>query len=96
MDTDLFGPNKVVSLSGKVYVFVIVDDYSRYTWVIFLAHKDEAHISSLNFVNVFKMNFFFTIVNIRTDRKREFENKDIKLFCNKNNFCHNFYYNLSK
>ncbi|KAH9781640.1 hypothetical protein KPL71_008548 [Citrus sinensis] len=30
------------SLNGKYYAFVIVDDYSRYTWVLFLANKDDA------------------------------------------------------
>ena len=40
---NLFGPIRTASLSGKLYAFVIVDDYSRYTWVLFLAHKNEAH-----------------------------------------------------
>jgi hypothetical protein len=40
---DLFGPIRTASLSGKLYAFVIIDDYSRYTWVLFLAHKNEAH-----------------------------------------------------
>ena len=31
------------SLSGKYYAFVIIDDFSRYTWVLFLANKDDAH-----------------------------------------------------
>ena len=38
---DLFGPNSVASLGGKLYLFVIVDDYTRFTWVFFLAHKSE-------------------------------------------------------
>ena len=38
---DLFGPTRTISLGGKRYGLVIVDDYSRFTWVIFLAHKDE-------------------------------------------------------
>ena len=39
---DLFGPMDVLSMGDKSYGFVIVDDYSRFTWVYFLAHKDEA------------------------------------------------------
>ena len=38
---DLFGPTKTQSLGGKRYGLVIVDDFSRYTWVLFLTHKDE-------------------------------------------------------
>ncbi|VFQ90247.1 unnamed protein product [Cuscuta campestris] len=38
---DLFGPVTPISLSGKKYVLVVVDDYSRYTWTIFLNSKKE-------------------------------------------------------
>nr|GEY98580.1 hypothetical protein [Tanacetum cinerariifolium] len=38
---DLCGPMQVASINGKRYVLVIVDDYSRYTWVHFLITKDE-------------------------------------------------------
>ncbi|KAI3730029.1 hypothetical protein L6452_18705 [Arctium lappa] len=38
---DLCGPMRTQSLGGKKYVLVIVDDYSRYTWVKFLRSKDE-------------------------------------------------------
>nr|GEX58826.1 hypothetical protein [Tanacetum cinerariifolium] len=39
---DLCGPMRIASINGKQYVLVIVDDYSRYTWVHFLRSKDEA------------------------------------------------------
>nr|GFA18734.1 retrovirus-related Pol polyprotein from transposon TNT 1-94 [Tanacetum cinerariifolium] len=39
---DLCGPMRITSINGKRYVLVIVDDYSRYTWVHFLRSKDEA------------------------------------------------------
>nr|GFC45160.1 retrovirus-related Pol polyprotein from transposon TNT 1-94 [Tanacetum cinerariifolium] len=39
---DLCGPIRIASINGKRYVLVIVDDYSRYTWVHFLRSKDEA------------------------------------------------------
>nr|GFB40296.1 retrovirus-related Pol polyprotein from transposon TNT 1-94 [Tanacetum cinerariifolium] len=38
---DLFGPTFVKSLSKKSYCLVITDDYSRFSWVFFLASKDE-------------------------------------------------------
>jgi len=37
---NLFGPTRMLSLGGKKYGFVILDDYSRDTWVYFLAHKN--------------------------------------------------------
>ena len=39
---DLLGPSRYTSLSGKFYAFVIVDDYSRYACVLFLANKNDA------------------------------------------------------
>ena len=38
---DLFGPIATSSLGGSKYTFVIVNDYSRYTWTYFLAHKSD-------------------------------------------------------
>ncbi|GJU73247.1 reverse transcriptase domain-containing protein [Tanacetum coccineum] len=38
---DLCGPMRVASINGKKYILVIVDDYSRYTWILFLRSKDE-------------------------------------------------------
>nr|GFA93084.1 hypothetical protein [Tanacetum cinerariifolium] len=39
---DLCGPMRITSINGKRYILVIVDDYSRYSWVHFLRSKDEA------------------------------------------------------
>jgi transposase InsO family protein len=39
---DLVGPARVRSASGKWYVLVLVDDYSRYAWLFFLEDKWEA------------------------------------------------------
>ncbi|GJY86798.1 retrovirus-related pol polyprotein from transposon TNT 1-94 [Tanacetum coccineum] len=38
---DLCGPLRVQSINGKKYILVIVDDFSRFTWVKFLRSKDE-------------------------------------------------------
>ncbi|GJS02930.1 retrovirus-related pol polyprotein from transposon TNT 1-94 [Tanacetum coccineum] len=39
---DLCGPMRVTNVNGKKYILVIVDDYSRFTWVKCLRSKDEA------------------------------------------------------
>jgi hypothetical protein len=39
---DLMGPMQVESLGGKRYALVVVDDYSRYTWVNFIRVKSDA------------------------------------------------------
>ena len=46
---DLFGPTRTTSLGGKKYGLVIIDDYSCFTWVLFLAYKDEIFSIYLKF-----------------------------------------------
>ncbi|RCU38685.1 hypothetical protein DVA76_17640, partial [Acinetobacter baumannii] len=46
---DLCGPIQPATLGGKSYMFVIVDDYSRFTWVMFLPTKDETFEEFSNF-----------------------------------------------
>ena len=38
---DLMGPTRVQSLGGKKYILVVVDDFTRYTWVVLLKDKAE-------------------------------------------------------
>jgi hypothetical protein len=87
---DLFGPIRTASLSGKLYTFVIVNDYSRYTWVLFLAHKNEAHKAFVKHCRRIQNEKGYTINNVRSDRGREFDNQDIELYCDQNGFGHNF------
>ena len=42
LHVDLMGPTRTESLGGKRYIMVIVNDFSRYTWVEFLRQKSEA------------------------------------------------------
>ncbi|GJW07213.1 retrovirus-related pol polyprotein from transposon TNT 1-94 [Tanacetum coccineum] len=49
---DLCGPMRVESITGKKYVLVIVDDYSRYTWTYFLRSKDETPEVLINFLRL--------------------------------------------
>ncbi|WVZ97566.1 hypothetical protein U9M48_043092 [Paspalum notatum var. saurae] len=39
---DTVGPARVASIGGKWYVLVVVDDFSRFSWVFFMEFKDEA------------------------------------------------------
>nr|GEZ23110.1 hypothetical protein [Tanacetum cinerariifolium] len=47
---DLFGPTFVKSLNKKNYCLVVMDDYSRFTWVFFLATKDETSLILKTFI----------------------------------------------
>ena len=55
---DLFGPTRVASLGGMHYAYVLVDDYSKFTWVSFLAHKNDAFKDFENFTKRVKKKVF--------------------------------------
>nr|GEY21431.1 retrovirus-related Pol polyprotein from transposon TNT 1-94 [Tanacetum cinerariifolium] len=52
---DLCGPMRVKSVNGKKYILVIVDDYSRFTWVKFLRSKDEAPYFIIKFLKMIQV-----------------------------------------
>ncbi|GJT39847.1 integrase, catalytic region, zinc finger, CCHC-type containing protein [Tanacetum coccineum] len=54
---DLYGPMRVESINGKKYILVIVNDYSRYTWMYFLRTKDEASDMIMKFIAQVQFNF---------------------------------------
>ncbi|GKA12031.1 retrovirus-related pol polyprotein from transposon TNT 1-94 [Tanacetum coccineum] len=88
---DLFGPSAVRSYGGNRYTLVIVDDYSRYTWTRFLKDKTEAFDQFKIFSKKIQNQLGCTIVSIRTDHGREFDNEvQFGEFCNANGITHNF------
>ncbi|GJX03122.1 retrovirus-related pol polyprotein from transposon TNT 1-94, partial [Tanacetum coccineum] len=88
---DLFGPSAVRSYEGNRYTLVIVDDYSRYTWTRFLKDKTEAFDQFEIFSKKIQNQLGCTIVSIRTDHGREFDNEvQFGKFCNANGITHNF------
>ncbi|GJS80529.1 retrovirus-related pol polyprotein from transposon TNT 1-94 [Tanacetum coccineum] len=88
---DLFGPSAVRSYGGNRYTLVIVDDYSRYTWTRFLKDKSEAFDQFEIFTKKIQNQLGYTIVLIRTDHGREFDNAvQFRKFCNANGITHNF------
>ncbi|GJX00992.1 retrovirus-related pol polyprotein from transposon TNT 1-94 [Tanacetum coccineum] len=65
---DLYGPMRVESVNGKKYILVIADDYSRFTWIKFLASKDEAPDFIIKFLKMIQLRLNAAIMNIRTDK----------------------------
>ncbi|GJZ06746.1 integrase, catalytic region, zinc finger, CCHC-type containing protein [Tanacetum coccineum] len=77
---DLCGPMRVQTINGKKYILVIVDDYSRFTWVKFLRSKDETPEVVIKFLKQIQVGLNKTIRYIRTDNGREFVNKDLTAY----------------
>ena len=87
---DLFGPTQIASIGGMRYCFVIVDDYSRYTWVQFLAHKSHTFSVFEVFCKMVENEKKTSILKIRSDHGGEFENSLFDYFCALNGYFHNF------
>nr|GFB30758.1 retrovirus-related Pol polyprotein from transposon TNT 1-94 [Tanacetum cinerariifolium] len=77
---DLCGPMRVASIYGKKYILVIVDDYSRYTWTLFLHFKDETTEVLKEFLTMIQRNLQAPMITVRTDRGTKFLNKTLNAF----------------
>nr|GEZ01720.1 hypothetical protein [Tanacetum cinerariifolium] len=71
-------PMRIPSINGKRYVLVIVDDYSRYTWVHFLRSKDEAPEVIKTFLKRITVLLQSPVIIIRTNNVTEFKNQVLK------------------
>ena len=78
---DLFGPVNVMSMSKKRYALVIVDDYSKYTWVLFLHSKDETPQMVIDHVKLIELDSKCPVRAIRSDNGTEFKNAVLNDFC---------------
>ena len=84
LHVDLMGPTRIESLGGKRYIMVIVDDFSRYTWVEFLREKLKACEKLEVLCKRLQNKKGVPIVKIRSDHGKEFENERFESFCEKN------------
>jgi len=88
---DLFGHSRTMSFGGNYYALVIVDDYSIFTWTLFLNNKRNVFHALKKLAKLIQNKKNLNIASIRSDHGGEFENKDFELFCDENGIEHNFY-----
>ena len=69
---------------------MIVNDFSRYTWVLFLAHKNDVFHEFSKLCRKIQNEKGFTISCIRSDHGREFENVEFESFCYEQGIEHTF------
>ncbi|KAK0588753.1 hypothetical protein LWI29_005016 [Acer saccharum] len=90
---DLMGPIQTESINGKKYIFVCVDDFSRFTWVYFLRNKTETFDYFKKFCNQVQNEKGLEIkkiCRIRSDHGTEFENVKFSVFCDGLGISHEF------
>ncbi|KAL8110022.1 hypothetical protein AgCh_025944 [Apium graveolens] len=74
---DIFGPVNVMSIAKKRYALVIVDEYTRYTWVYFLQTKDESPSILLDHVLELEKGSYIQSEYHQSDNGTEFKNSFI-------------------
>ncbi len=87
---DTVGPARVQSVGGKWHVLVIVDDFSRYSWVLFMATKDEAFQHFHGLYLRLDLELLGSLKRIRSDNGGEFKNACFEQFCNEKGLEHEF------
>ncbi|WJX12733.1 hypothetical protein P8452_03195 [Trifolium repens] len=87
---DLFGPVSTASINGKKYGLVIVDDYSRWTWVKFLRNKDDTYEVFSIFCTQIQNEKDSKILKVRSDHGGEFENEPFEKICEEHGILHEF------
>jgi transposase InsO family protein len=87
---DLFGPVAYISIDGNKYGLVIVDDYSRFTWVFFLQDKSETQEVVKKFLRKAQNKFDAKVKKIRSDNDTEFKNTQVEDFLDKEGIKHEF------
>ena len=78
---DLFGPTQYTSIGGNKYGFVIVGNYTRYTWAFFLVDKSDVFATFKLFIKGIHNEFETTINRVRSDNGSELKNTRIDELC---------------
>ena len=86
----LFGSTRTRSINVNRYVFVIIDDFTRYTWVLFFKSKDKTIYEFVRFSKKIENEKDFSIINLRSNHGGEFISDLFEIFCEEKEYHHNF------
>jgi transposase InsO family protein len=87
---NLFGPTTYRNIGENSYGLIVVDDYSRYTLVLFLSDKSNVFSIFKCFAKRAENEFDFKIKKIRSDNDFKFKNSKIKYYCDEKGVKHEF------
>ena len=69
---------------------VIVDDFSRFTWVFFLRLKSEVAQTMIDFIKMIEISLKKNVRKIKSDNGSEFKNQTLDIFLTSKGISHNF------
>jgi histone deacetylase 1/2 len=73
---DLCGPISPATNAGKKYFLLLVDDFSRFMWIVLIRSKDEAFEVFLKVKAATEMELQLQVRSLRTDRGGEFISRE--------------------
>jgi transposase InsO family protein len=87
---NLFDPIAYISIGSNKYGLVIIDDYSHFTWVLFLQDKSETQEVLKKFLRRAQNEFDDKVKKIRSDNCIEFKNTQVEDFLDEEGIKHEF------
>ncbi|KAJ9561321.1 hypothetical protein OSB04_006481 [Centaurea solstitialis] len=90
LHVDLCGPIAKQSLNGKKYILVLIDEFSRYTWVEFVKKKSHVPLLLINLMKRLQVFHGVQVRVIRSDNGSEFKNSTIEDYLTSVGITHNF------
>nr|KAJ0227304.1 hypothetical protein LSAT_V11C100050010 [Lactuca sativa] len=87
---DLFGPIPVRSLGRNKYTLVVVDEFTRFTWVVFLNKKSHAAQEIISLIRKNETLTGLKVKQLRSDHGTEFRNSTLEEFCDHKGIGQNF------
>jgi hypothetical protein len=69
---DIWGPLSIPSVHNHRYFLIILDDYSRFVWIVLLKSKAEVSQHVKNFITLIENQYHITTRTIRSDNGPEF------------------------
>ncbi|KAJ9557371.1 hypothetical protein OSB04_011985 [Centaurea solstitialis] len=87
---DLCGPMRIESLARKKYMLVLVDEFSRFTWLEFLRAKSDAADRIIAFIKRIQVSLNLKVKKLRSDNGTEFRNTKLHSFLEDVGISHNF------
>ncbi|KAJ9552760.1 hypothetical protein OSB04_016805 [Centaurea solstitialis] len=88
---DLCGPMRVESLARKKYMLVLVDEFSRFTWLEFLRAKSDAADRIIAFIKRIQVLLGRRVKKLQSDNGTEFRNAKLQSFLEDVGISHNFF-----
>jgi len=78
--SDIWGPSPVSSINGFRYFVLLIDDFSRFTWIYFLKNRSELPQIYISFARMVKTQFSCAIKILRTDNAMEYRDSFLLQF----------------